>query len=145
MQIYWVLVGLDWAEPMMQFILHITCSCIPMHTYFFFNILAIFELFGAFLIVSFFPLSLLFTLVVSMTPKRKSTSSQNPLRSRASSSFNTIHSHIWFRDEDARKDFSKNFSRRVFIWNTESFCRISPTLTYPLSFTVRVESHCVTS
>ena len=28
-----VLVGLDWAEPMMQFPLHVTCSCIPMHTY----------------------------------------------------------------------------------------------------------------
>ena len=111
-QIYCVLVGLDWAEPMMQFILHITCSCIPMHTYSFFNILAIFELFGAFLIVSFFPLSLLFTLVVSMAPKCKSTSSQNPLRSRASSSSNTIHSHIRFRDEDASKDFSENFFGR---------------------------------
>ena len=96
----------------MQFILHITCSCIPMHTYSFFNILAIFELFGAFLIVSFFPLSLLFTLVVSMAPKCKSTSSQNPLLSRASSSSNTIHSHIRFRDEDASKDFSENFFGR---------------------------------
>ena len=27
-----VLVGLDWAEPIMQFLLHITCSCIP-HAY----------------------------------------------------------------------------------------------------------------
>ena len=24
-----VLVGLDWAEPMMLFLLHVTCSCIP--------------------------------------------------------------------------------------------------------------------
>ena len=28
-----VLLGLDWAEPMMLFMLHITCSCIFMHTY----------------------------------------------------------------------------------------------------------------
>ena len=98
-----------------------------------------------YLIVSFFPFSLLFTLVVSMAPKYKSTPPQNLLCFGASSSSDPTPSHIWFRDEDARKDFSKNFSRRVFIWNTESFCRISPTLTYPLSFTVRVESHCVTS
>ena len=28
-----VLVGLDWAEPMMSLLLYITCSCIFMHTY----------------------------------------------------------------------------------------------------------------
>ena len=33
-----VLVGLDWAEPMMQLTLHVTCSCIPMHTFFLFTI-----------------------------------------------------------------------------------------------------------
>ena len=78
-----------------------------------FNILVIFEiLFGAFLIVSFFSLSILFMLVVSMEPKRKSTPSQNPLRSGASSSSNPTPSHIQFRDEDALKDFSENFSRR---------------------------------
>ena len=83
-----------------------------MHTYSFFIILAIFELFGAFLIVSFFTIFLLFTLVVSMALKRKSTLSQNPLRSGASSSSDPTPSHIQFIDEGARKDFSKNFSRR---------------------------------
>ena len=83
----------------------------PMHTYFLFNILAIFKLFGSFLIVSFFLLSLLFTLVVSMVPKRKSAPSQNPLRSKASSSSDPTPSHIRFHDEDARKDFLENFSR----------------------------------
>ena len=83
-----------------------------MHTRSLFNILAIFELFGAFLIVSFFPLSLLFMLVMSMAPKRKSTSSQNPLHSKALSSSDPTSSHIRFYDEDARKDFSENFSRR---------------------------------
>ena len=77
-----------------------------------FNILAIFELLRAFLIVSFFSLSLLFTLVMSMAPKRKSTPSQNPLRSGASSSSDPTPSHIRLYDEDAWKDFSENFSRR---------------------------------
>ena len=49
---------------------------------------------------------------MAMAPKRKSTPSQNPLHSRASSSSNTIHSHIRFHDEGAPKDLSKNFSRR---------------------------------
>ena len=80
--------------------------------YFLFNILAIFELFGAFLIVSFFPFSLLFTLVVSMAPKHKSAPSQNPLRSRASSSSDPTPSYIRFCDENARKDILENFSRR---------------------------------
>ena len=60
----------------------------------------IFKLLGTFL----------FTLVVSMAPKRKSTSSHNPLRSGASSSSDPTPSSIRFCDEDARKDFSENFS-----------------------------------
>ena len=67
---------------------------------------------NCFLIVSLSLPLFLFTLVVSMTPKRKSALSQNPLRSRALSSSNPTPSHIWFHDEDARKDFSENFSRR---------------------------------
>ena len=84
----------------------------PMHTYSFFNILAIFEMYWDFsdclsLSLSF---SFLFTLVVSITPKRKSTPSQNPLYSGASSSSDHTPSSIRFCDEDARKDFSENFS-----------------------------------
>ena len=48
-----------------------------------------------------------------MAPKRKSTSSQNLLRSGAStSSFDPTPSHVWFRDDKARKDFSENFSQQ---------------------------------
>ena len=68
--------------------------------------------FGTFLIVSLFLPLFLFTLVVSMIPKRKSAPSQNPLRSGASSSFDPTPSHIRFSDEDAQKDFLENFSRR---------------------------------
>lgn len=59
----------------------------------------------------FFPLSM-FALVVSMTPKRKSIPSQNPLRSKGSSSSDITPLSIRFRDEKAHKDFSENFSKR---------------------------------
>ena len=39
----------------------------------------------------------------------------------------------------------RTFLNEAFIWNAKSFCRTSPTLTYSLSFTVGVGSHCVTS
>ena len=56
-----------------------------------------------------------------MALKRKSAPSQNPLRSRAStSSSDPTPSSIRFHDEDARKDFSENFSRR----GVHSECRV---------------------
>ena len=68
--------------------------------------------FGAFLIVSFFPLYILFTLIVSMALKHKSTPIQNPFRFDASSSSDSAPLSLPFRDDDAHKAFSKNFSRR---------------------------------
>ncbi|KAK9983387.1 hypothetical protein SO802_032912 [Lithocarpus litseifolius] len=47
-----------------------------------------------------------------MAPKRKSTPSQNPLCFGASLSSDPTPSHLRFRDEKARKDFSENFSQR---------------------------------
>ena len=47
-----------------------------------------------------------------MAPKRKSTPSQNPLRSEASTSSDPTPSHVWFCNDKARKKFSENFSRR---------------------------------
>ena len=58
--------------------------------------------------------------VMSMAPKRKSALSQNPLRSRTSFlSSDPTPSHIQFRDEDAQKDFSENFSNICdsLVWN----------------------------
>ena len=69
---------------------------------------------------NFSPPLFLFTLVVSMAPKRKSTMSQNPLCFGVSSSSNPTPSHLQFRDEDARKDFLENFSRR----SVHSECRV---------------------
>ena len=108
----YVLVGLDWAEPMMQFLLHITCSCISHAYVLYFSIYLLYlNCIGDSLIVSFFPLSILFTLVVSMAPKRKSTLARNPLHSDASSSSNSAPFSLWFCDDDAHKAFSENFSR----------------------------------
>ena len=107
------------------------------------------KLFGAFLRLSLslsLSLSLVLVLVCSMAPKCKSTPSQNPLHSRAFSSDPTP-SYVWFRDEKAKSDFKENFSqcgihsKRL----AKSFYQIFPILTFPLSSTVVVRSHCVAS
>ena len=54
----------------------------------------------------------MFTLVVSMAPKCKSTPAWNPLCSSASSSTDPSPSNVRFRDDDAFKAFSENFFRR---------------------------------
>ena len=79
----------------------------------FFSIyLILLMLLGTFLIVLLFFLPLiLFMLVVSMAPKRKSTPARNPLRSGASSFFDSSPSNVRLRDDDAFKAFSENFSR----------------------------------
>ena len=103
-----VLVGLDWAEPMMQFVLHVTCLCIS-HAY-----VLYFSIYLLYWIVSLSLPLFLFTLVVFMAPKRKSTPSRNPLRSGTSSSSDPTPSHLRFRDDDAHKAFSENFSKHDF-------------------------------
>ena len=140
-----VLVGLDWAKPMMQFLLHIICSCI-LHAYVLFfqytcYIWNVLELFWLSLSLPLF----LFMLVVSMAQKRKSTPARNPLHSRTSSSSDSAPLYLRFRDDDAHKAFSENFSRRTFIRNAKSFWRTSPTPTFLMSFTVGDGRHCVTS
>ena len=91
-----------------------------MHTYSLFNILVIFELLGTFLIV-FLSLPLfLFTLVMSMAPKRKSTLARNPFHSGASSSSDSTPLSLRFRDDDAHKAFLENFSR----WGVHSKCQV---------------------
>ena len=84
----------------------------PMHTYLIFNIFDIIDIAWDFSDCSslFLPLNL-FTLVVSMAPKRKSTLAQNPLHSGASSSTDSSPSNIQLCDDDAFKTFLKNFSR----------------------------------
>ena len=85
---------------------------LPMHTYSFSIYLLYLNLFGTFLIVIISLPLFLFRLVVSMAPKRKSTPVQNLLHSGASSSLDPSPSTVRFRDDDAFKAFSENFSRR---------------------------------
>ena len=47
-----------------------------------------------------------------MAPKRKSTPARNPLCSGASSSSDHAPLSLRFRDDDAHKAFSENFSQR---------------------------------
>ena len=85
----------------------------PMYTYFLFIICDIIVAAWDFsdCLFLFLPL-FLFTLVVSMAPKRKSTPARNPLRSGPSSSSNPSPSNVQFRDDDAFKAFLENFSRQ---------------------------------
>ena len=106
---------------MILFTLHIICSCIFMHTYLTFNIFVYIWTVWSFSECFFLPPHSLVYVSASMAPKRKFAPSQNPLRSRAStSSSDPTPSSIRFHDEDAWKDFSENFSRR----GVHSECRV---------------------
>ena len=109
-----MLIGLDWAEPMMFFFFFFACHM-------FMHFLCIRTLLFIYLIYlnclglsdcsSLFLLLNLFTLVVSMAPKHKSTPAQNPLRFDASSFIDPSPSTVRFHDDDAFKAFLENFSR----------------------------------
>ena len=108
-----VLVGLDWAEPLMFLILYITCSCIFMHTYLTFSISLHIDCVWCFSMCFSLPLSLSLVYVSwVMAPKRRSTPSQNHFCSRASTSSDPTPSHVQFHDNKARQDFLENFSRQ---------------------------------
>ena len=85
----------------------------------------------------------LFTLVVSMTPKRKSTPARNPLCSSASSSTNpSLFGSVMMMP---LRHSQRTFLDVAFIRNAKSFCWTLPTLTFPLSFTMGDGSHYVMS
>ena len=118
----------------------------PMHTYFFFSIYLLYlKCFGTFLIISLSLPLFLFTLVVSIAPNRKSTPSQNPFRSGTSSSSDPTLSHLQFRDDDAHKAFSENFSRCGIHSKRQVILADFVDTDLLMSFTVGDGSHCVTS
>ena len=112
-------IGLGWAHDAISFVYHML-----MHSPHICSLFSIYLLylncFGTFLIVSLSLPLFLFTLVMFMAPKCKSTPSQNPISSGTSSSSDPTPSHLRFWDEDARKDFSDNF----FQWGVHSECRV---------------------
>ena len=102
--------GLSWAHDAICFachmFMHFPCICTFFSIY-----LILLMLLETFLIVFLFLPLFLFMVVVSMTPKRKSTPARNPLRSGAFSSSDPSPSNVRFRDDDAFKAFLENFSR----------------------------------
>ena len=112
-------VGLGWAHNAFYFACHMRMhfhAYIPYIQY----ICVYLNCLGLFCIFLSSPLLSLVYVSASMAPKRKSAPSQNPLRSKASSSSNPSPFSIQFRDEDARKDFLENFSR----WGVHLECRV---------------------
>ena len=103
--------GLGWAHDAISFACHMFMHfpCIRTSSQYTWYIL---KLFGTFLIVILSLPLYLFTIVVSMAPKRKSTPARNPLCFGASSSSDPTLTHIRFCDDDAFKAFLENFSRR---------------------------------
>ena len=110
-------IGLAWAHDTISFACHMSMHS---HAYIlYFQYTCYLKCVWSFSDCLFLPsFSLVYVSHVYGT-KTKSTPSQNPLRSRALSSSDPT-SHIWFRDEDARKDFLENFSRR----GVHSECRV---------------------
>ena len=144
-----VLVGLDWAKPMMFFLLHVTCSCI-FHAYipFFFFFFYLFDIkcVSTFLFVplslSFFRLVALWHLNVSPLHPRTLFILRHLLllpllKLHPLMSSSMMIKHI--------RTFQRTFHNAAFIRNTKSFYRTLPILTFPLSSTVGVGSHCVAS
>ena len=92
--------------------MHVTCLCIRTFNSIYFDIYVVWYFSDCLrLFLSFSPSYV----NCVMAPKRKSTPSRNPFRSRASSSsspYDPTPSHVWFRDEKAKSDFLENFSQR---------------------------------
>ena len=145
-----VLVGLDWVEPMILFIFHITCLCIPMHTFFPFNIFFdILNCFRTFLIVFSLSLSLSLSLSiyvslllwhpnVNLLRPRTLFVPGHPLL------LTLLLSLSGSMMRRPNQTSLRTFIDEAFILKAKSSCRTSPTLTYLLSSTVRDGGHCVT-
>ena len=134
-----VLVGLDWAKPMMFLLLHVTCSCI--HSIFFPYLIDI-DLCWYFSVCH--SLSLFLSVSCSMAPKRKSTPSWNPLCSGASfllPPLIPLHLTSSFVMIKSVRTFRRTSHDEAFIWNAKLFYWIFPILTFPLSPIVGVGSH----
>ena len=130
---------------MMLLLLHITCSCIFMHTFFTFSIFLYIELYWDFSDCLFLPLSLLLSVSCVMAPNK------NLLRLRTLfvSGHPLLLTPLPLTSGSMMKRPNQTFFRtspdKAFIRNAKSFFRTSPTLTYPMSSTIGVGSHYVTS
>ena len=131
---------------MMQFLLHITCSCI-LHAYvFLFTYSYYCELFWNFFYCLFLSPSLFFLRLSYLWHL-----SVNLLRLRTLFVLELLHLLILLLSLFSSvmmmliRHSRRTFLDEEFIRNVKSFCRTLPTLAFPLSFTVGDGSHCVTS
>ena len=146
----WLCAGrirLGWVHDAIFFAYHMFMHS---HAYvlFFQYILIYLNCFGTFLGVSFFPSPSPHSLVYVSASWHPSVSQLRPrtlcvLRHRLLLILLLLifGSVIRMPERTSRRTFLDE----VYIWNVESFWRTSPTLTFPLSFTIGDGSHCVTS
>ena len=145
----YVLVGLNWAEPMMHLNLHVTCSCIFMHTYLQYFILW-YIVVGAFLIVTH-----THTLSLSISRVRISLLlwhlNTNLLHPRTLCILGhllpLILHHLLFGSvmRTFVRTSRRTFVDEAFIRNATTFYQTFLTLTYLLLFIVGVGSYFVAS
>ena len=88
----------------------------------------------------FLSLSLSLQLACSMAPKRKSTPSRNPLLLSLSILLLLTFGSVMRKPIRTSR---RTFHNAAFIWNDKSSSQIFLILTFPLSSTIGVESHCV--
>ena len=141
-----VMLGLDWAKPMMLLMLHITCSCIfhayvPLFLYFLILICLV-------IFCMFLSLSLSLSLVTLWHLNK------NPLRPKTF----FILGHLLLLPPlillllmfdsvmiKPIRTFRRTSRDEAFIQKSKSFYQIFSILTFPLSSIVGVGSHCVAS
>ena len=136
-----VLVGLNWAEPMMFLLLHVSCSCI--HIILFFILLNLICV-GTFLLV---PLSLSLSLSLLVALWHLNVNLLRPGTLFILGHLFLILLFLTFSSMMRRlvRTSRRTFSDTTFIWNAKSFYRTFPILTFLLSSIVRVRSHFVAS
>ena len=137
-----VLIVLDWAEPIMLYMLHITCSWIFMHTYF---QLSLYWYWCCWCFSVCFFLSFFLSLVALWHLN------ENPVRPRT----HFILGHpllltlllLTFGSVMIKpvRTSRRTFLDATFIRNAKSFHQTFSILTFPLSSIVGVRSHCVAS
>ena len=143
----YVLVGLGWEEPIMQLLLHVTCSCIRSFFSIYFDI---FELLGTFLIVFSLSLSLSLSLSVYV-----SLLLWHPNVNLLCPETLFVPGHLLLLIlllslsgsvmRRPKRTSLRTFPDEAFIQNAKSFCQTSLTLTFLLSSTVGNRGHYVMS
>ena len=102
-------IGLSWAHDVFTIAYHMLMH---FHAYILHILyIILYWLYWCFSACLFLSFSLVYFSCV-MALKHKSTPSQNPFRSGASTSFDPTPSSVRFRDDKSRQEFSENFSRQ---------------------------------